>query len=108
MVVIGSRTSAGAPGRSQYAATKAALIGMVRSWAAELAPRGVTVNIVAPGATATPMLNDPSRAGTSPKLPPIGRFIEPSEIAAITSFLLGPEAGAITGQQFVVCGGGSL
>ncbi|WP_298282618.1 SDR family NAD(P)-dependent oxidoreductase [Acidocella sp.] len=108
MVVIGSRTAAGAAGRSQYAATKAALTGMVRSWAAELAPRGVTVNIVAPGATATPMLNDPARAGTAPKLPPIGRFIEPSEIAALTAFLLGPEAGAITGQQIIICGGGSL
>lgn len=108
MVVIGSRTAQGAAGRSQYAATKSALIGMVRSWAAELAPHGVTVNIVAPGATATPMLNDPQRAGTAPKLPPIGRFIEPSEIAALTSFLLSPEAGAITGQQIVMCGGGSL
>lgn len=108
MVVIGSRTAMGAAGRSQYAATKSALIGMVRSWAAELAPRGITVNIVAPGATATPMLNDPQRAGTAPKLPPIGRFIEPSEIAALTSFLLGPEAGAITGQQMIMCGGGSL
>jgi 3-oxoacyl-[acyl-carrier protein] reductase len=108
MVLIGSRTAAGAPGRSQYAATKAALIGMARSWAAELAPRGITVNIVAPGATDTPMLNDPARTATPPKKPPIGRFIRPDEVAAATAFLLGPEAGAITGQQIVICGGGSL
>lgn len=108
MVLIGSRTAAGAAGRSQYAATKAALIGMARSWAAELAPRGVTVNVVAPGATETPMLNDPARTATPPKMPPIGRFIRPDEVAAATAFLLGPEAGAITGQQIVICGGGSL
>lgn len=108
IVLIGSRTANGAAGRSQYAATKAALLGMGRSWAAELAPRGITVNIVAPGATATPMLLDPGRAGTPPKLPPIGRYIEPAEVAALTAFLLSPAAAAITGQQILICGGGSL
>ncbi|WP_316149681.1 SDR family oxidoreductase [Cupriavidus sp. BIC8F] len=108
IVLIGSRTAAGAPGRSQYAATKAALVGMARSWAAELAPRGITVNVVAPGATETPMLNDPGRQGTPPRVPPIGRFISPEEVAGLVSFLLGPDAGAITGQQIVICGGGSL
>jgi NAD(P)-dependent dehydrogenase (short-subunit alcohol dehydrogenase family) len=54
------------------------------------------------------MLHDPSRAGTPPKKPPIGRFIRPEEVAALTAFLLGPEAAAITGQQIVICGGGSL
>ena len=108
IVLIGSRTAEGAAGRSQYAATKSALIGLARSWAAELAPRGITVNVIAPGATATPMLTDPSRAGAAPRKPPIGRFIRPSEIAALASFLLSEEAGAITGQHVVVCGGGSL
>ena len=108
IVLIGSRTAAGAPGRSQYAAAKAALTAMARSWAVELAPRGITVNIVAPAATETPMLNDPARGGTPPRVPPIGRFIQPEEVAALTSFLLSPEAGAITGQQIVICGGSSL
>jgi 3-oxoacyl-[acyl-carrier protein] reductase len=108
IVLIGSRTAFGAAGRSQYSASKAALVGLARSWASELAPRGITVNIVAPGATDTPMLQDPSRSGAQPRMPPIGRFIRPEEVAALTSFLLTDDAGAITGQQIVICGGGSL
>jgi 3-oxoacyl-[acyl-carrier protein] reductase len=108
IVLIGSRTANGAATRSQYAATKAALIGLARSWAAELAPRGITVNVVAPGATDTPLLRDPARAQTPPKMPPIGRFVTPEEVAAMTAFLLGDQAGAITGQQIVMCGGASL
>lgn len=108
VVLIGSRTMQGAAGRSQYAATKAALQGLVRSWAMELAPRGISVNLIAPGATATPMLLDPARAGTPPDKPPMGRFVQPQEIAGLAAFLLGPDAGAITGQSLVVCGGASL
>ena len=108
IILIGSRVAAGAAQRSQYAATKSALIGLARSWAIELAPRGITVNVVAPGATETPMLLDPERAGVAPHLPPIGRFIKPEEISALTAFLLSEQAGAITGQQIVVCGGASL
>ncbi|HKT64136.1 MAG TPA: SDR family oxidoreductase [Burkholderia sp.] len=108
IVLLGSRTANGAATRSQYAATKSALVGLARSWAAELAPRGITVNVVAPGATDTPFLRDPARAATPPKLPPIGRFITPEEVAALTGFLLSAQASAITGQQIVVCGGASL
>ncbi|MHA6197568.1 SDR family NAD(P)-dependent oxidoreductase [Pseudomonas wadenswilerensis] len=108
IVVIGSRTMSGAVGRSQYAATKAALMGLVRSWAMELAPRRITVNLVAPGATDTPMLRDPRRTGTPPVTPPIGRFVTPEEVAAYTAFILGKEAGAITGQTLLICGGASL
>lgn len=108
IVLIGSRTAAGSAGRSQYAASKAALVAMVRSWAIELAPRGITANVVAPAATDTPMLRDPARSAVVPKLPPIGRYVRPEEVAALTAFLLGPEAGAITGQAVLICGGSSL
>jgi NAD(P)-dependent dehydrogenase (short-subunit alcohol dehydrogenase family) len=108
IVLLGSRTANGAATRSQYAATKSALVGLARSWAAELAPQRITVNVVAPGATDTPFLRDPARAATPPKLPPIGRFITPEEVAALTGFLLSADASAITGQQIVMCGGASL
>lgn len=108
LVAIGSRTSRGAAGRSQYVATKAALVGMVRSWAAELAPRGITANVVAPGATQTPMLSAPGRDSSPPKVPPIGRLIAPEEVAAMVNYLLSAEAAPITGQELVLCGGASL
>jgi NAD(P)-dependent dehydrogenase (short-subunit alcohol dehydrogenase family) len=108
IVLIGSRVAAGAAGRSQYAASKAALVALARSWAIELAPRAITVNVVAPGATDTPMLQDPARASAAPRLPPIGRFIQPDEVAATVAFLLSPDASAITGQQILICGGASL
>lgn len=108
IVLLGSRTAAGSAGRAQYAASKAALVGMARSWAIELAPRRITVNVVAPGATDTPMLRDPARTTVTPRLPPMGRFVDPREIAALTLFLLSPGAASLTGQQIVVCGGASL
>jgi NAD(P)-dependent dehydrogenase (short-subunit alcohol dehydrogenase family) len=108
IVLVGSRLASGAVGRAQYAASKAAMLGLCRSWAIELAPRGITVNVVAPGATDTPMLRDPARAGLPPKLPPIGRFVLPEEVAALTAFLLSDMAASITGQQILICGGASL
>ncbi|WP_372448409.1 SDR family NAD(P)-dependent oxidoreductase [Kibdelosporangium banguiense] len=108
IVLIGSRTMTGVPGKSQYAATKAALAGLARSWAAELVDRAITVNIVAPGPTDTPMLQDPARAATPPRLPPMGRLINPNEIAGTVSFLLSETARSITGQTLTVCAGASL
>jgi NAD(P)-dependent dehydrogenase (short-subunit alcohol dehydrogenase family) len=108
MVLVGSRVSGGMPGRSQYAASKAALIALARSWAAEVAANGVTVNVVSPAATDTAMLADPARAATQPKLPPMGRLIRPDEVAALVAYLGSEMAAPITGQDIQVCGGSSL
>lgn len=108
VVLVGSRVARGIAGRSQYAASKAALVSLARSWAAEVAPQGVTVNVVSPAATRTAMLEDPGRAATAPKLPPIGRLIEPDEITSLVAYLLSATAAAITGQDIQVCGGASL
>ena len=78
------------------------------SWAAEVVARGVTVNVLSPAATETPMLVDPSRASSQPRLPPIGRLIQPQEVAALVAFLLSEAAAAITGQDLQICGGSSL
>jgi len=108
VVLVGSRTMTGVPGKSQYAATKAALVAMARAWASELAPRRITVNVVAPGPTRTAMLDDPNRASVPPVVPPLGRLVEPSEVAALTRFLLEPTGAMVTGQTIVMCGGASL
>ena len=108
VVLVGSRTWRGLAGRSQYAASKAALVSLARSWAAEVVAHGVTVNVVSPAATDTPMLADPQRAGSAPRLPPIGRLIQPQEVASLVAYLLHSEAAAITGQDIAVCGGASL
>jgi len=108
IVLIGSLSSRGVAGRSQYAASKAALVALARSWAVELLQRGVTVNVVAPATTATAMLADPARAAVAPVVPPIGRLIRPDEVAALTAFLLSEEAAAITGQEIFICGGATL
>jgi NAD(P)-dependent dehydrogenase (short-subunit alcohol dehydrogenase family) len=108
VVLIGSRVAQGKAARSQYAATKAALVALARSWAAEVVGQGVTVNVVSPAATQTAMLSDPAREAQAPIVPPFGRLIRPEEIASLVLFLVSPSAAAITGQDIQICGGASL
>jgi len=108
VVIVGSRVAQGKAGRSLYAASKAALVALARSWAAEVVAAGVTVNVVSPAATQTAMLADPARQSETPNVPPLGRLIHPDEVAALASYLLSPSAAAITGQDIQICGGASL
>jgi 3-oxoacyl-[acyl-carrier protein] reductase len=108
VIMIGSRVAQGIANRSQYAATKAALLSLARSWAAEVIRHGITVNVISPAATQTGMLDDKQRLSVPPKLPPLGRLIQPDEIASMVSYLLSPDAAAITGQNIQICGGASL
>ena len=97
----------GNPGQANYAASKAAMIGMSKSIAAEVATRGITVNCIAPGFIATAMtdaLTDEQRARGTAAIP-MGRFGTPEEIGAAAVYLASAEAGYVTGQTLHVNGG---
>jgi 3-oxoacyl-[acyl-carrier protein] reductase len=97
----------GNAGQANYAAAKAAMIGMSKSVAAEIAGRGITVNCIAPGAITTAMtekLTAEQRARLLGAIP-AGRFGAPEDVAAAVIFLASPEAGYVTGQTLHVNGG---
>ncbi len=97
------------PDLAAYGMTKAALRMLARSLGAELAPHGITVNCVAPGATSTERTEeDPDYNHTWAGLTPTGRTSTPADIAATANFLLSAEAAQITGQTIVVDGGWTL
>ena len=97
----------GSAGQANYAASKAGLVGLARSLARELASRGITVNVVAPGPVETDMTGSlgEKRLGELTAAVPLGRFASVDEIAATVVFLASPEAGYITGAVIPVDGG---
>ncbi|MFJ3486516.1 SDR family oxidoreductase [Pseudomonas sp. NPDC090202] len=92
-----------------YCASKAALDAMTRVMAVELGPHGIRVNSVNPVVTLTPMADkawsDPVKAGAMLSRIPLGRFVQPGEIAATIAFLLSDDAGMINGTTLTVDGG---
>ena len=97
----------GVAGQANYAASKAGVIGMARSMARELAPRNITVNVVAPGGVATDMTAALTAAQRQAMVDqtPIGRLATAHEVAAAVLFLASPAAGAVTGVILPVDGG---
>ena len=95
-------------GAADYVATKAAVAAYTRGWARDLGPRNITVNVVQPGAINTDMNPaDGAFAETLNKLAALGRYGQPDDIAAAVAFLVGPEAGYVTGATLNVDGGQS-
>jgi 3-oxoacyl-[acyl-carrier protein] reductase len=92
-------------GQVNYAAAKGALNSATKALSMELASRGVTVNAIAPGIIESPMAASAFDAETIKRLVPVQRAGRPEEVAALVSFLAGPDAGYITGQIISVNGG---
>lgn len=111
VIQIGSEVvELGNPRFANYVAAKAAQLGLTRSWARELAPTGITVNLVAPGWIPTERHADATQAEMDDYAAkvPFGRMGEPQDVAKMVAFLASDEAGFITGQKFSVNGGNTL
>jgi 3-oxoacyl-[acyl-carrier protein] reductase len=113
VVLVSSRAVLGLPTRTSYSATKAGMLGMARTWALELAPHGITVNVVAPGPVQTANFHSIVPEG-SPQVAkiaegiPVKRLGQPNDVARAALFFADPDAGFLTGQVLYVCGGTSV
>jgi len=114
VVLMSSRAAQGGVTRSAYSATKAGIIGMVRTWALELAPHGITANAVAPGPIgSTEMFHAVIPAGSDKERAlaqsiPMGRLGTPEDVANAVLFFASPASSFVTGQVLYVCGGSSV
>jgi len=114
IVLISSRAALGLQTRTAYSATKAGMVGMARTWALELAPAGITVNVVAPGPIVdTEMFREVIPAGseretTLAKSIPVGRLGCGDDVARAVMFFADPANSFVTGQLLFVCGGTSV
>jgi NAD(P)-dependent dehydrogenase (short-subunit alcohol dehydrogenase family) len=114
IVLISSRAALGLASRTAYSATKAGMIGMARTWALELAPLGITVNVVAPGPIReTEMFRavvpaDSEREAALAAAIPVKRLGTPADVAGAVMFFASPASSFITGQTLFVCGGSSV
>lgn len=110
IVNVSSRAALGKALRTAYAASKAGLLGMTRTWALELAEHGITVNAIGPGPIATELFKqgnpaDSERTKQILRTVPLQRLGEPEDVAHGVASLLDDRAGYITGQTLYICGG---
>jgi NAD(P)-dependent dehydrogenase (short-subunit alcohol dehydrogenase family) len=113
VVLLSSRAALGLATRTSYSATKAGMLGMARTWALELAPEGITVNVVAPGPIRTDMFYDVVEAGSEKERAlaasvPVRRLGESADVARAVRFFADPANSFVTGQVLYVCGGTSV
>jgi 3-oxoacyl-[acyl-carrier protein] reductase len=113
VVLLSSRAALGLATRTSYSATKAGMLGMARTWALELAPDGITVNVVAPGPIRTDMFHDVIAAGSDKERAlaasmPVRRLGEADDVARAVRFFADAQNGFVTGQVLYVCGGTSV
>lgn len=113
VILLSSRAALGLQTRTSYSATKAGMLGMARTWALELAPEGITVNVVAPGPIRTDMFHDVVAAGSDKERQlaasvPVRRLGESADVARAVAFFAEPANSFVTGQVLYVCGGTSV